>query len=320
MIPTFITNSKGEVMLNDVARHVKGCILVPASSQQPIVVAAASGAGAPGVSPPVIFEGPTDAVAEIYSLIGAHASSDLTAVRNLFTVEITETMFRRRLMNRAIPVPHVFGTNLNPFFLPESLLLENQGTLQFTFTNNSTAGSANFYSSLEARKFQQVSLLRKDISEYIYEQRSRKQQLAPYWLTSDQAITLPAGGKATAFFTATKDITLALFSAMAYATTTGVAGDTTEQFTVSFFDAESERPLQNQPVAKNCVAGTAQYPYVLPSALILRPNTKMRAEFTNLITDQPTNVYFTFGGVALYEAQIPQANHPALPSPAQRGS
>lgn len=319
MIPTFLTNAKGEIMLNDVARHVKGCILVPASSQQPIIVPAAA-TNVPGVSPPVIFEGPTDAVAEIYSLIGAHASGDATAVRNRFTVEITETMFRRRLMNRAIPVAHVFGNNQNPYFLSESLLLENQGTLQATFINNSTAGTANFYSSMEARKFQQVSLIRKDISNYIYEQRSRKQQLAPYWLTSDQAVSIPAAGKATAFFTASKDITLALFFTMGFGLTTGVAGDTTEQFTVSIFDAESERPLQNQPVAKNCIAGTAQYPFVLPSALILRPNTKMRVEFTNLVTDAAMEVFFTFAGVQLYESQIPQANHPALPSPAQRGS
>lgn len=319
MIPTFLTNKKGEVMLNDVARHVKGCVIVPATGQMPITVAAGA-TNVPGVSPPVIFEGPTDASAEVYSLIGKHAAADAAAVQNRFLVSITETMYRRRLMNRAVPVKHVFGDNQNPFFLPESLFLENQGTLQFEFSNPSAAGTANFYEMLEARKFQQVAMMRQSIAEYIGDMRQRKPQLAPYWLTSDAEISIPAGGKATAFFTASRDVTLVLFMSMSFGLTTGVAGDTTELYTVQAFDAESERALQNAPVARTCFGGTAQYPYFLPTALILRPNTKMRLEFTNLVTDQATEVFHTFQGVAMYEGQIPAANHPAMPGAFQQGA
>ena len=319
MISTFITNKQGEVMLNDVARHVKGCLLVPASTQLPVVVAAGA-TNVPGISPPIVYEGPNDGVAEIYSLIGQHLSTDVADVQDRFTVEITETMYRRRLMNRAILARHVFGTTQYPFFLPESLFLENQGTLQFTYSNPSASGAANFYAILEARKFQQVAMMTKSISDYIGDMRQRKQQVCPYWLTSDQAVSIPAGGKATVFFTATEDIMLALFFAMAHAISAGVAGDTQEKFTVQFFDAESERPLQNQPVAWNCAAGSAQRPYVLPTALMMNSNTRMRAEFTNLITDAATEVFYTFHGAALFEGQIPSPNHLSMPGAAQRGA
>jgi len=41
---------------------------------------------------------------------------------------------------------------------------------------------------------------------------------------------------------------------------------------------------------------------VFPTALMVEPRTTIRIDATNLITDQPTDVFFTFHGVGSYTA------------------
>lgn len=321
MLPLFVTDRNGNVYLSDLARYVKGTVITPASSQTPITIAAASSATIPRPAPPVIVEGPVDAMAEVYSLIGEHGTTDNPAVQAKLSCIILDTAYRRQLMNRDILANHIFGTNLNPFFLPESLFLEMQQTLAFNFINNSTAGSSNYRLVLEARKSQAAALSNKLVSDYIGEMRRRKRFLYPYWLTSDQAISIPASGTKTVFFTCTQDIRLLLFSIIASGVSTGVAGDITEQFTVTLKDALTQRPLQNQPVPKNCIAGTAAFPYALPAPLYVEPNTKIEAFFTNLITDATLEIFFTFQGVASYLGAVPVfSGRSETPAPSHRGA
>lgn len=302
MIPAWLSFKDG-VYLNDLKRYVKGGFISADTTQTPVVIAAAASAAAPTPSAPVIWESPSDANTELFSITGAHNTGVLADVQNRMTVFITDTAYRRRLSNRDILVNHIFGSNLAPFFLRESLFLEMQQTLMFNFFNNSTAGATSFEFLGEFRKFQATSFSRDNVTKYIGLMKERKQFLYPFWLTSNAAITIPAAGTVDAFFTGTRDIWLVLQGAIASFISTGVAGDIVEGFSAQFFDAKTERPLQNQPVVRSCCFGNSQFPYIFPTGWVVEPNTIIRVRFTNLITDQPLELFATFLGVALYASR-----------------
>jgi hypothetical protein len=301
MIPRWLHYEKG-TYLNDVIRYVKGTFLAPDIGVNPIVIAAAPSATVPRFGTPSIIESSQEAVSEIFSFMGLHGAAVLADVSARMSVVITDTAFRRRLMNRDVLVNHVFGSNLQPFFARESIGLEGQQTLQFDFLNNSALGATSFEWCLEARKFQSTAFTKKQVTEFIGELRKRKSFLYPFWLTSDQPITIPAGGTRDVFFTSTRDVMQVQMATIASFISAGVAGDVVEGFQAQFFDAKTERPLQNQPVVRSCCSGTAGFPYILPTPLMMEPNTRMRVRFQNLITDQPIDIFFTWVGVAVYAA------------------
>lgn len=304
MIPSLINTGQG-LTLNPIRQYVKGVIVVPASAQIPVATAAQSGVVV-GRSAPVIVESGTDCCTEIFSFMGDQDSSVAAAVSARFACEIIET-FRgqRRLMNREILCDHLFGSPQNPFFLSESLFLEQKQTLAFNFINRSTAGAASFRFALEGRKFQNVNLTHRLLQQEIELQRRWKDVLMPFWLTTDAAVSIAASSNAIAFATTTQDQWFMITGAMASAITTGVAGDTQEYFTAKLFDPRTDRPLQNQPVSMNCGFGTASFPYVFPTPWLIEPQSQIKIELSNLITDQATEVFITFCGVSMYSHKTP---------------
>lgn len=301
MIPTWVTDPAGNIFINDLTRSVKSTILVPPAAQNPLTTLA-GGALNPTLSTPVIIEGGEDSVTEIFSLIGAHQAGVPADVQNRLEVEIKDSSYRRILMNRPILANHVFGTNLQPYFLNESIFLESQQVLNLQFYNRSVAGASVYRMAFEARKFQASALANKDVTRQIGEFRRRKTFLNPFWLTSQAPVQLPAGGTVPVYFEGTRDQFLILFNIMCQTITTGVAGDTQEVISLNIFDSRTDRPLNNQPVTLNSATGTAQFPFQLPTALMVEPRTSFRVDMTNLITDQPTEVFLTFHGVASFMA------------------
>lgn len=318
MIPTWITDRRGNVYLNDLTKYVKSVLLVPPANQNPLTIAAAPAATVPTFSPPILFQGGEDSVSEVYSLTGAFDPASVAAANARATVQITETTYRRQYMNRAILLNHVFGNNLQPFFLNESILLESQANLQFQFFNNSTAGEVIWRMVLEARKYQASAFANQQVTKTLELLRKRKTFVNPYWLTSNEAIVLPpSGAPRTAFFDNTRDYFLILKYVMAQVITTGVAGDTQELFTFRLFDAKTDRPLMNQPVTLNTGCGTARFPFVLPHSLLVEPRTSIRAELRSLVTDANVEVFFTFHGVGAYVAEENPYDQMSIEQPAQ---
>lgn len=300
MIPTWVTDPAGNVYVNDLVRSVKATILVPPAAQNPLTTPA-GGVLNPTLSTPVIIEGGEDSVTEIFSLIGAHDPSVIIAdIRNRLEVEIKDNSYRRVYMNRPILANHVFGTNLQPFFLNESIFLESQQVLNLQFYNRSALGQSVYRMAFESRKFQASALANQNVTRQIGEFRQRKTFLNPFWFTSDAAVQLPAGGTVPVFFNNSRDNFLILFNIMCQTITTGVAGDVQEIVSFRIFDPRTARPLNNQPITLNTATGTAQFPFQLPTALMVEPRTTVQVDMTNLITDQPTEVFFTFHGVASF--------------------
>jgi hypothetical protein len=300
MIPSIISIN-GDLYLNQVRNFVKGCVIAPRSTSIPVVVAQGA------QSPPIILEAPTDGAAEIFSLMGQQDASVASGCTNRFTVTLNET-FRgnRQLMNLPILCNHVFGTPGNPFFLCESLFLEPGQTLQAIFRNPAgSGGSSSFRFGMEARKLQTTNVANKNVQNLIQVNRNEKNRFYPYWLTNDSAISLAQSAKGVAYFTNTLDQWLLIQYAMATAITTGVEGDTTELFTCELFDPRTDRPLQNQPFTLNTGFGDAQFPYVFPTPWLIEPQSQIKANLANLVTDASTEIYITFHGVAAYAHELP---------------
>ena len=224
-----------------------------------------------------------------------------TAVRDNLFVDIEDTAWRRKLMNREVPVQHVFGTAQKPMFMRESLLLEGDQTLLLRLYNYSQTAAGSLAPMIEARKWQVEALKRPEVASYIQGLRQRKMFVQPYWLTLDDGFTdVAIGATNTVFFTVTGDVTLVLFNLYGYVNTAGVAGDTQEYVALELFDAKTERALQVQPMTLNTACGTASNPFRLPTPLICEPSSQIRARVRNLITDAASRVFLTFHGVAIY--------------------
>lgn len=231
----------------------------------------------------------------------AYSTPIVAAVRDRMTVEITDTAWQRNLMNRDVICNHVFGSNRKPLFLRENVLLETNQTLLYRFYNNSTAGTGSLGFSLEGRKWQAEAMKRKAVADYIAHLRKRKIWCQPYWLTLDDGIvTLTASGSLTKFLTCTGDLTLVLFYMYGQVITSGVAGDTQEKISIELRDENSGRSMQNQAFTLNTGTGTPENPFIFPSPWIIMPQTQIKADFTNLITDATSDVALTMHGVAIY--------------------
>lgn len=299
MTPTFVTDAQGNVYINDITRYIKGDLLVPPAINNPLVIPAAPGAGLFTQSDSVIIEGGEDAITEIFSLVGVQRGTFPDANDRL-TMRIRDTAYRRTLMNRPVLFDHVFGSVLQPFFMVETIMLESQQTLELLFFNNSVAGPAIVETMMETRKVQASALASPVVNDEIQRARRVKTFLNPYWFTTDAPVTIPAGGTATAFLRNTRDNYLILKYIMGRVITAGVAGDTQEVIAFTIRDAKTGRPFNNQPITFNMGMGTAQFPFVLPTALMIEPATNLQIDFVNLITDASTEVFCTFHGVACY--------------------
>jgi len=311
VIPTWRVAKNGDIYLNQIRRYVRSKILVPPVLQNPVAIAAAPGVGQFSFSPPIIFEASQSGVCEVFSMMG----QDLGTVPEVYQrllVRIEDTVWRRILMNRDVPLVHVVGTGQQPYFLNEAIFLEGQQTLKWTLANPMVGAGTIVSLALEGRSFQNSSLIYEQVSKYIEENRDKKRFLTPYWLTLDQNMTLPAGGTVTGFFTVTRDIFFLGMQLMGHAIFSAAppapVGNAQEVFEFQLFDAKTDRPLVNsgQFVTWNTGFGNANFPFPLPEAWLMEPNTMARIVVRNLLTNKPVDVFLTIAGVACYSGDFPQ--------------
>lgn len=244
-------------------------------------------------------------------------------VRDRMTVTIHDVSYNRLLMNAPVPCNHIFGDNQKPSMLCERIFLQKNHVLRYQFFNNSTSGAGSMGFTMEGRKWQiEASENYPEVDKLMKSFVARETFLSPYWLTLETSpgttkTTIPAGGNINQFLRNTGSNWLFLFFAYGHGISTGAAGETTEMFSFELFDKETDTPLQRMPATLNTGLGTAQNPYRFPTPIIMKPRSQLRVNFTNLITDQATDVFMTLGGVALLDASTGIAD-PAIMNEARR--
>lgn len=302
MLPAFTRDKSGQIFLREGIRYVKGRYLTPASSQNPITIANAPSTTTPSYSPPVILEGQEDAVTEIFSLSKLHAAGNTVDSQALLKCKITDSTFRRDLMSGYIPVDHVFGTNVRPFKLPKSILLEPKQTLQVSFQENAAGASddATVYQAMETRIFQRPAWNLPEVKSRILELRQEAPFFYPYWLTSEAEVTIPASGNATAFFYVNKNIHFLCLGHMVRAlinNTYSVA--LAAPYSVDIYDPSTGRLMNTSPVTTRALGGSAEFPHWYPTGWLIEADSKIRLSFNSLTAAGPMSMYWTFFGIAI---------------------
>lgn len=308
-IPTPNTSALGQGGLQ-MAEHrdaIKSVLLVPETGLQPLTIPAS------GLAAGVVLVCPDDGPVDLLTFKGANGGSVNADVIARQCVYIRNTA-RGAFMDNPVPVSHVFGTQLNPFYLndwSETPLIKPQEYLHFDFTNPSAAGAGLFSGpAADGRLMQMKAASAAQHRTEIEALYKRKAKVLPFWWTPDfnftispgqPGITLAAGGSGSVYYHNQAARTLVLTSIMATGISAGAAGDTTEKFTFQIVFGSFQRALQNRPVTLNCGCGTAAFPYPLPKPLKIQTNEFVRVDLVNLVTDQPMDVLFTFCGLALSE-------------------
>lgn len=301
MLPPFVRTDK-QIFLREGIRYVKGRYLAPASSQNPITIANAASAANPTYSPPIIMEGQEDAVTEVFALTKLNGASDPIDAKALLKCKITDSAFRRDLMNDYVLADHVFGSNTRPFKLPKSLLLEPKQTLQVQFQNNAldSADDAIVTQVAETRIFQRPAWNIPEIASRIKELRQEAPTFYPYWLTSDAAITVAAESGADAFFTVNRNMYFLILGHMVRALINNTyAVALAAPFSVDYYDPATGRLMNTAPVTTRAIGGSAEFPHWYPTGWLLEPNSKIRLHFTSLTSAGPMSLYWTFFGIAI---------------------
>lgn len=305
-IDTFLFDKQDRVWLNPQRKYVNSCVVVPDTAYASVTTAAKVGT-TPGQSAPIIFEGAQNSVTELEATVGEHLSTDNSDVQARLSVLLDDIAYRRQLMNRDILSQHVFGNQLRPIPLKETILLESQQNIRAYFLNNSTAGISHFRPSFRALKVEASEVTKELCTQIANQARIRKSFLHPFWFTTDAPVSVPLSSTKTAFLTNTRDKDLVAFYVMMSVITTGVAGDTQEKVSFEIYDAGTQRPWQNQPVTMNCGAGVGStfgnLPYVLPQPGVIPANQQLRVDFTNLLTDAAVEVFFTLFCIARYTGE-----------------
>ena len=316
-LPTLRYGDRGSIYMNALRDKFRGCVLVPASSSVPVDTAARSGNGN-GISASIVIESPQDSWMEVFSLIGLNTAGTAADITTRQCVNITDYISgQRRFTQRPVNVSHVFGTQKNPFFLDdpysEPILMPPQSVLKFDFINPSTSGEMSFSFALEARRISESALAEAAVKQGIDELTVRRKKVYPIWipLTTNvgtgpfglgvPGVTIPAGGQIDAQFSSFDNAPakLMITRILGSAISAGVSGDTTELFTMDLYDGRTYRKLNNQPIAFNCGAGPATFPFNLKTPIIIASNQVVKARFYNLVTDETTDVFITLQVVAV---------------------
>lgn len=307
-------DEKGALWLNKALPYIGGGVLVPDPANQPLVVPARSGQANGTAS--IVLEAQSDAWEQILSLIKTQDTDDDPDVTARLLVQLYDFAHaERQLQNRPIPATHVFGSQLNPFFLDEEfavpLLLHPQQLVRADFINPSSAGDANvFVSNGTIRAHGRAISYDDKLKKLLTDERNRMECLCPYWMVSDSnipdrdnvpGIQLAAGAvrQIMPFFNKRPDLTFLITSVLATAISTGQRGDTEGQVAFEIFTPGDNQAIQNQPVTINCGAGNAMFPHRLHTPLAIAPKDQFTVYATNLITDATTDFFLTFFGVGI---------------------
>jgi hypothetical protein len=294
------TNFSQELLIGDTiivvddlgAVQTKTIATVTGQTTATVTVAFANNVNIVPPPPPAVFPSPF-----------VYFTPVIADVQNRMTVDIQDMAWNRKLMNKPVPVVHVFGTNQFPGYFAEDILLEKNQIAMFKFYNNSTSGNGSVSFSHEGRKWQLEAHRRPEVAKLIKEKRDRKTFLQPYWLTLDNDIRVDGNSQATGFLTCTGDIDLFLFDIRAHIVNSGAApvGDIQEfvEFQLSY--TRNGRFYQSAPFTLNTGTGTAGQPFPLPHPILLKPQSQIKVSVRSLLTSATqTDVFLTMHGVGLY--------------------
>ncbi len=285
MIPTYIKRPDGSVYINPTKRNVKSFALV---TNPTITTIAAGGTSAP-ITMPVDTQGHFEAF---------YAVADRTGAA---TITIFDPGTSRYLMNREIHIDTIVsGLSGNggqrPFIWPESYFMnvEDAGRALVVQFRDLSGSTNNIRFMLEGRRFY-TKEAPPEVYQKMYEYFGRKERTNVYFMTTDQAVTLPASSTTVTngYCRVTDEADFEIYK---------ICCVSQGPFEYTLRDTSSGRILSNDYTSNTMRTGNAEYPYILPEPILIERNYQLQFDFRNL-SGASNAVYMTLVGRRLYYGQ-----------------
>lgn len=279
--PTFQNKQDGSIFIDGNRDGIMGGILVPQSTDYPLIVPARSGTNF-GLLGPTVMDSPADAYLEILSLFSSALAGGATVGPYLFCSVTDFLDGQRRLSKRPVPLWHIFGNVQKPFKLldperSEPLLLRPQQSLQFQFFNALDTISPSFRIYAHHRRFQMPKVSR-EIAMALEGLARRRKNAYPYWIVPRSNIdscALPGitvGANATVdFFFEEEEETVIITRLLLH---TGAAAN----IEIELWDAGSEKQFFNQKISNGIFSTTTAMPAESPFEISLPPTQKTASQ------------------------------------------
>ena len=217
----------------------------------------------------------------------------------LVNMQIQDGETVRGLMNGGIHIDTIFGSGQQPYWLPETLYLDELRSLIMTFTDISGAGNA-VRPNFSAGRY--LSLQIDPYMEKIRKRLEQRQYMAvPYFYTWDQGLVnggVTVGALATAQFT----ITVGQSEHFQIHTLTGV--QTSINYDINIVDTSRGESIIDAPnntsraVSAGLVVGTANFPFRFHTPRLIQIGQQLLVTLTDR-SGAPNTIHLTLGGRAI---------------------
>jgi len=210
-----------------------------------------------------------------------------------YLVELNELGESRKFMNKPVHVRTIFGTAKYPGTLCEPYMFSSQHQIQMQFTNLSVTGRSvrPYLSGAQYYPWAAQSAKSRDaLASVIKRWNMRRGQVWPFWLTTEEPISLAANAEANFEMLPGQDAQF--IARFMTAVSTG-------NFEYSLLEVKTQQSLTNGRATFTNTLGDARLPkrlskdYVVPAGYRLRLTVKDLSGATN-------NIYFTIAGKKVY--------------------
>lgn len=227
---------------------------------------------------------------EVRSIVFADTVEGTPAAN--FQVLLKEVGETREFMNRRCHVRTIFGTAQTPALLREPFMFKSQHNVScqfFKIAGGATAAKVYLVGAQYAPwspEFMAKKRSHTELVDIVRKWYKRRNYVTPYWLTTDEDVTL-AGNASGEFFAKIGDD--GHFEAF---TLTAVS---TGNFEIDISEPKTKQTLMNGLITQTNGIGNANFPTLLASAYLVPAGYRLRFFIRNL-TGAENNIFITLSG------------------------
>jgi hypothetical protein len=210
-----------------------------------------------------------------------------------YLVDLNELGESRKFMNKPVHVRTIFGDAKYPGRMPEPYMFASQHQIQANFTPLNVA-SRTIRPYLTGAQYYpwaaQSSVSRDKITKVIKIWNMRRGQVWPFWLTTDESISLTVDEERSFEMLPGQD---AQFLA------TQLTAVSSGNFEYSLLEVKTQQSLSNGRATFTNSLGDARLPKILSKPYLVPAGYRLRLTVKNLFAGV-NNIYFTIAGKKVY--------------------
>jgi hypothetical protein len=218
------------------------------------------------------------------------SNSSFGYVGSDFTVSLQEIGESRKFMNQPIHMQTMFGDAQYPGTMCESYMFSSQHQIQAQFVNVSTLGAMNVRAYLAGAQYSpfaaQSNESRSKITEVIKRWNNRQPNVWPFWLTTEQSVSLAGNASGSFEILPGQDAHFVACSLRAFSDA---------DFEYELLEVKTGQSLSNGRSTKLNSIGDARFPTDLPVQYVVPAGYRLRLFLRNL-SGATNRIFFTIAG------------------------